>query len=681
MAAATATSANLKELARQLRESPRLLNVLLHELAAKTRSKVLLFVDQLEEVFTLVAEDEVRRRFVEAVCKAVEEPASPVRAVFTVRDDFLGRVMAGTEVGTALDRVVVLRRPGKAELSEMLGRPMAMAGYRFEDPVLLEEMAASVEGEPACLPLVQFAAQLLWEKRDKTRRLIPRSAYQEMGGIPGALAEHADSVLAGLGSEQVQVARELLLALVTPEGTRRVVAMRGVEASQGSAGKAVLGRLAQARLVTIRRGRIGETIDTVAELAHESLIHTWGQLARWLEESKEDREFLVEVQQAAEQWERRGRRDEELWQGQILDENLARLQRCQCSVPELARHFLTGGLARKQRWRQRRRIAMAVGVSLLALVAVVSTVREREVRRQRDQAVAQRAEAQAQRAEAQREGASAALNRGDLLEARAKLRGSLETRDSTMGRVLWGELLQQSLLWSKKLGGWVWDVAFFPDGRTVAGACVDGKIYLVDTGTTMLRTLRSVVGPLWSVAVSPRGDYLAAGSESGRIVLWSVEHGRALELSGHTATVWGLTFDAAGESLASASNDTTVRVWDVGSGRERLVLRGHDKPGTPVTRVAFTREGALFSAGRDGTVRKWDPRTGVGRILLEGADSLYGLAVDPAGRRLATGGAARTIRLWQADGENELVARELAAMRGHRDLITGIAISTDGRFL
>ncbi|MFH0902997.1 MAG: serine/threonine-protein kinase, partial [Pseudomonadota bacterium] len=382
VAAATATSANLKELATQLRENPRLLNVLLHELAAKTRSKVLLFVDQLEEVFTLVAENEVRRRFVEAVCKAVEEPASPVRAVFTVRDDFLGRVMAGTDVGTALDRVVVLRRPGRAELAEMLGRPVAMAGYSYEDPALLDEMAASIEGEPACLPLVQFAAQLLWEKRDRARRLILRAAYQEMGGIAGALAEHADGVLAGLGSEQVQVARELLLALVTPEGTRRVVAMREIEASQGGAGKTVLGRLAQARLITIRRGRTGETIDAVAELAHESLIRTWGQLARWLEESKEDREFLAEAQGAAEQWEKRGRRDEELWQGKTLDESLVRLERCQCSVPEAVRRFLASGSVKKRRWRQRRRVAMAIGVSLLAVVAVVSTVREREVRRQ-----------------------------------------------------------------------------------------------------------------------------------------------------------------------------------------------------------------------------------------------------------------------------------------------------------
>ncbi|MFH0899632.1 MAG: serine/threonine-protein kinase, partial [Pseudomonadota bacterium] len=185
------------ELAARLAASSRFLNVLLHELASNTKRRVLLFVDQLEEIFTLVEEEETRRRFVEAVCKAAEETASPVRVVFTIRDDFLGRVMAGVDVGRALDRVVVLRTPGRAELAEMLGRPVVMSGYRYEDLALLDEMVASVVGEPACLPLLQFAAQLLWEKRDRGRRVILRSVYQEIGGIPGALAEHADAVLAG----------------------------------------------------------------------------------------------------------------------------------------------------------------------------------------------------------------------------------------------------------------------------------------------------------------------------------------------------------------------------------------------------------------------------------------------------------------------------------------------------
>ncbi|MFH0900353.1 MAG: protein kinase, partial [Pseudomonadota bacterium] len=517
---ATAGGPSTRELAGQLAENPRLLNVLLHELAKKTSRQVLLFVDQMEEVFTLVAADETRRRFVEAVCQAAEEPASSVRVVFTVRDDFLGRVIAGAEVGTAFDRVVVLRRPGRKELAEILGRPVRLAGYRYEDPALLDEMVASVEGEPACLPLVQFAAQLLWERRDRSRRLIPRSAYREMGGIPGALAEHADAVLAGMSSEQAQAARGLLMALVTPEGTRRVVEVREIETSLGSVARTVLRQLGQARLISVRKGRNREQGEGIVELAHESLIHTWGQLARWLEESKEDRVFLAEIGQAAELWEKRGRRPEEVWQGDALRDGRSKAARLGTAAPESVVRFLEAGTSKERSAVRRKRAFLAFTVAALAAVAAIAmlvaqvTFRQKRLAEQREaEAQAQRARAEQGEAEAQREGASAALRRGDLLEARAKLRGSLETSDSTIGRVLWGQLEQESLVWSKKLGGIVRDAAYSPDGRVVAGACEDGKVYLVDAATTAARVLWGRVGPLWTVAISSDGSRLAGGSE------------------------------------------------------------------------------------------------------------------------------------------------------------------------
>ncbi|MFH0902377.1 MAG: serine/threonine-protein kinase, partial [Pseudomonadota bacterium] len=344
-------SDDVETMANQLRQSPPMLGVLLHDMAVRERSKVLLFVDQLEETFTMVADGSVRETFLRAICGVADHPSSPVRAVFTVRDDFLGHLDGGSEVATALARVFVLRRPGREALEEVLTRPVAAVGYAYDDPSLPSEMVDSVSSgggmTPVCLPLLQFAGQMLWERRDKTRRLLCRAAYETMGGVAGSLAEHADGVLAAMTPAQVELARQLLLRLVTSAGTRRVLPVAAAVAGLGSAIEEVLEKLTQARLLTVRRARSdggssrgrgdggsGTTGsgsrsggEAVLELVHESLVRTWARLGRWLEESHEELAVLAEVGQAAELWEKRGCREDEVWQGDALADARRKLAR------------------------------------------------------------------------------------------------------------------------------------------------------------------------------------------------------------------------------------------------------------------------------------------------------------------------------------------------------------------
>ncbi|MFH0903250.1 MAG: hypothetical protein V2A73_21685, partial [Pseudomonadota bacterium] len=650
----------------RLRDSPQQLNVMLGELAERTNSRVLLLVDQIEETYTLVSSEQQRSRFLQAVCGAADDPHGPVRVVFTVRDDFLGRLAESGEIEAALRQVTVLRRPGPEALRDILCKPIEALGYRYEDDGLVEEMIQSVREEPACLPLLQFAGQMLWERRDQDKRMIRRQAYEAMGRITGVLAEHADGVLASLPPAQLKDARDLLLRLVTPEGTRRVVAAAAVLDGLGCGAADVLSRLVQARLVTTRRGSKHGEGETVLELVHESLVRNWTRLARWLEESREDVTFVVEVGQAAELWEKRGRRHEEVWQGDALAEARRKMARLTTTVPEQVTLFLQAGLDKERRRRQRRRLFASGTMTFLVIVAVVSVWQERR-------ALTQKVRAEQREAEALREGARAAFARGDLLEARAKLRGSLETSDSTMGRVLWGQLRQEPLVWSRRLGTAVSDVAYAPDGGTVAGACVDGRVYLVDAVTTSLRVLRGSAGELMAVAFSPDGRYLAAGSKAGPVLLWDIVQGSARELIGHDAQVFGAAFDSTSQLLASASFDTTVRLWDVASGREHLVLRAHRKP---VTRLVWRSAGILFSASKDGTVRQWDTRTGASRVVVQAGGQIYGLTFDRATGELVTGGLDQTIRRWDSD-----TGEEREVLRGHRELVTATALGPDGRLL
>ena len=295
-----------------IRQNPNKLGASLIKLATQRQSKVLLLIDQLEELFTLCRDPEEQAAFIEAVSSAADEAVEPIRVLCTVRDDFLGHVArAGESARGLLEHVMILEPPGQEALKEVLTLPLLRVGYSFDDPHLADEMVSAVD-DASSLPLLQFAARTLWDRRDTVNHRLRRADYEAMGGVEGALARHADDVLHGLSHQELQIARTLLLRLVTPESTRRVRSEQQLLDGLPVGTRPVFERLTKSRLLSIRRSSTSSDDGTRLELAHESLIHNWSRLARWIEESKEELIILNEVSQAAELWERRGRNEEEL---------------------------------------------------------------------------------------------------------------------------------------------------------------------------------------------------------------------------------------------------------------------------------------------------------------------------------------------------------------------------------
>ncbi|MDP7112027.1 MAG: hypothetical protein QGH45_08685, partial [Myxococcota bacterium] len=480
----------------------------------------------------------------------------------------------------------VLRSPDAANLREILERSVAAAGHAFEDAALTEEIAAVVVGEQAALPLLQVAGQLLWERRDRQKKVLRRADYEDLGGVGGALARHADGVLDGQSSEQVRLARELLLRLVTPEGARRVVARSELLDGLASAAGQVLDRLIDGRLVHARRARRGRGHEAELELAHESLVRTWDRLARWFDGSREEMAFLAEVGQAAELWERRGSPVDETWEGDALDDAARRLATL-VEVPPTVERFVAAGGQRRARLRRQRRVAASLGVGALVVIAAVMAGLFLDARAQRDWA-------QQKIAEVQREGARAAWMKGDLLEARAKLRMSLETEDSPLARALWRQLQQSPEYWRKRLGGRLWDVCFSPDGDRVAVACDDGAIYLFGTLTREQRVLRGHSDQVTAVAFDRAGGRLVSGASNGEVGLWDLAEGGLSLLYGHRDRVVAAAFSPAGDRIATAGADDTVRLWDPATGAAGHVLEGHEGD---VNGVDFTPDGELLVSG------------------------------------------------------------------------------------
>ena len=695
----------------ELEREPAALAARLRDIAQRDRVDVLLFVDQLEELFTL-AEPGVARRFMQALYLSADDITEPIRVTFTLRQDFLDRVATEPQLSAALGQLVVIQRPGRDALERIVRRPIEARGYRFEDPAMVGEMVDAVADSPACLPLLSFAGRRLWEQRDEEDKLILREAYDAMGGVAGALAAHADGVVGGLSRKERRVARDLLLRLVTTERTRRVVPVSTALEGLGERGRHVLERLTEARLVSLLEG---DDEETALELAHESLIVTWHTLVRWLDEGRDDRAFLDELRQAAELWQKRGRRPEELWQGQALAEALGASSRL-AAVPGLVTEFLERGKQHQRRRKVRRRIAVGVAFVALTLVAVVLALQKREADRQRALAEAREEQSEQRRAQALREGARAALGGGRWPEARAKLGSALQIEDAPAARALWWQLLRQPLRWRAPLATTAYAVAYAHDGKMVAAACQDGAVYLVDPVQRRTRMLRGHDDQVFSVAFAPKGTRLASGSFGGELRLWDGEQGKTLHtLPAHSAAIWGLAYSPDGTVVATASGDGTVGLWDGESGERRGALEGHDSDvfgvafspdgrqiatgsfdqkvrifprpsGEPrvleghrgrVFSVAYSPDGALLaSASRDGTARLWRSSDGSLVRSIEDDSGLFGVAFSPDGATLVTSAVSGAIRTWDvATGERR------ATLGRHDAVALAVAFSPDGRWV
>jgi len=703
------TSKKMDRLARRLTSSPPMLNLELSKLAAKRNATVLLFVDQLEELQTLVPKPAVRKAFMQAICAAADDAQLPVRVVFTLREEFLSRLAEGVGVREALSHINVLRNPGPTALHEIMARPVEALGYEFDDPALVDEMVEEVQGETSCLPLLQFAGQMLWDGRDRKRRLLLRSVYESMGGVAGALAQHADGVLAGLSAGDVNLARTMLLRLVTGEGTRRVLSRSAVLEGLESRAEDVLRKLTSARLITGRQSEEVEGEGDV-EIVHESLTVTWRRLARWIEEGKEELSFLAEVGQAARLWDARGRRQSELWEGDALHEARHTLERCTTPIPAGVTQFLEAATNREKQQLLRVRGLVGVAIAALVVIALVLAFQKLAADEQRNMA-------QQQRAEALREGARAALGNGEVYEARAKLRMALETDVSPAARALWWQLRDDPLMWSKHFGANLRSAAFSPDGATLAVASRDGTVYLLDVKTRAVRALRGHQASVRSVAFTPDGQQLASGDTGGQILIWDLASGESIHaVDGTVSSIKSLQYSPDGEQLACSGpkigaylmdvtagyaplelpevppQGTTVRfspdgkwlavstgdgthIWDLSTRAKERVLHGHQNPQLG---VSFSPDGVtLATASTDHTVRLWEVATWEPKAVLVGHTAgVYRVAFSPDGALLASGAIDKSVRLWDV-----ATGQSVAVLEGHTASVQDVQFSPDGRHL
>ena len=615
--------------------------------------QTLLIVDQFEELFTL-SPPEVQARFA-ALLRTIVDQAD-IHVLLAMRDDFLYRCNAQAALRPIFEDLTPLEQPNRASLCRALVKPAALLGYAFDKDDLVDAMLDEVSDERSALPLLAFAVAGLWDKRDRDRRLLTRAAYDDIGGVGGALARHAEATLRAIGDERRSMVREAFRNLVTAEGTRAVrsfgdlVSVFPAEGRQDATD--VIRQLIDARLLTSfedesheddRRQRI--------EVVHESLLSAWPRLVGWRTQEADSARLRDELRQAARTWDEHGCSDDMLWTGAAYREFASWRERYPGGLSEVEESFAGAMRAHAGRQRRRRRIAAAaIIVLLVAGLAVGGTFWQRSVRD------ARRAEATKILALGQleiEEHASAAV---------AHAIASLELADSPEAR-----RLALDALWRGPTALVVNQDRVTPRPRFSA----DGRwlVYSVEYASSEVRILRADGSSRTleevhdtdriNLVLSPESDVILTWGETWtpapqHFALWSAPDGRRLGEVRYEGDVRlrGLSWNAGRVLLLIVENDqASVDAVSFNGTRSRLgtveidprsaLLAMDEKSGRWLATVE-DNEVLVFKIG--------DSRISEARRLGRHEGTHLSVAFDPLGRFVGTADSGGEIRLWDTTG-------------------------------
>ncbi len=345
------------------------------QLMTSSQQRVVLIIDQFEELFTLMTDEAERRHFFELLVTALTEPRGPLFVILTLRADFYDRPMYYPDLYRLIDDHHVSVLPIQREdLRKVIEEPANLPDVQLTfERGLVDELLFDMQGQIGALPLLEFTLDQLVERRKGHQLTL--QAYREMGSVKGALSQHAEKTYQALPSdEHRQMAREVFLRLVSPGTTEQDTTRRRAARSEFERVDPMQTRRMQETLETFIRARLltASQINgtTTIEVSHEALIREWKRLAGWLHEAREDIRLQEIISEDATEWEQHNKPGDRLYRGSQLKEAQAWARRNTPSGNEVA--FLHAGL--RTATAQRIRYVASVTVMVLLLLSTTGLV-------------------------------------------------------------------------------------------------------------------------------------------------------------------------------------------------------------------------------------------------------------------------------------------------------------------
>ena len=507
--------------------------------------RLLLLIDQFEELFTLVKDEATRYQFLAMLRQTLLSPAcARLHIIITLRADFYDQPLRYPDFGQLLhQRAEVVLPLSPQGLEQAIIGPAKRVGVTLEIG-LAAAIVADVSEQPGGLPLLQYALTELFERREG--RQLTLAAYQAIGGVSGALTRRADEIYQSFSPEGQAVARQLFLRLVTlNEGTndvrRRVsyaellsvvtqhpfaapTTANELPAREAEVIQLVLNIFSEYRLLTFDQDPT--TRDSTVEVAHEALIQEWDQLREWLQQNREALQRYQRLMRLADEWQQANKDHSYLVSGTQLAQFEGWAAATDLALTPLEASYLQISLAVRQQQeaaekarlaqeqqleqRSKNRLRWLVVVLFLATVGALGLTTL--ALNQRNQAEAQsrlmtsrQLAAQSQNLQAQQ------FDLALLLGLTAyQTQDTLAARRNLFSTVLATPHLKQYLHGHQAA---VNEVTFHPQQNLLASGDSAGTILLWDTTTGQLLTalVNETSREIITMAFSPDGQLLAVG--------------------------------------------------------------------------------------------------------------------------------------------------------------------------
>ncbi len=273
------------------------------ELTEHAEARVVVVVDQLEELFTLERlSQEERETFVSALAGLAQSGLAWVIA--TMRSDFFDR-LAGLPSLVALSEGegrYLLTPPTDAEIGQIIRQPAREAGIRFEVNektaiALDEELRQTASKDPQALPLLEFTLDELWKQRSD-KGLLTYEAYERLGGMEGALGRRAEECFQSQPEDVQAALPSVLRSLVTvgqgedARATARMVPMTTF--AEGTPARTLVEAFLHpdARLLVAGSDDAAGETGARVRVAHEALLTHWPRAEQQITADRRDLQLI-----------------------------------------------------------------------------------------------------------------------------------------------------------------------------------------------------------------------------------------------------------------------------------------------------------------------------------------------------------------------------------------------------
>lgn len=707
-----------------LKSDPRGLVVAAERVLGDAEGDLLLFIDQFEEVFTLVPDEAERMQFLTLLLTATTDPASRLRIIVTLRADFYDRPLLYEKFGALMQaRTHIVLPLSESELERAVVVPAERVGVQVE-PNLTAAIIADVRAEPGALPLMQYALTEVFERRQG--RLMTLEGYEEIGRAAGALARRAGRVYERLTPEQQAVTRQMFLRLVTlGEGTedvrRRAHRAELLAAIDDPAQlEEVLDIFGRHRLLSFDHEPT--TREPTVEVAHEALLREWSQLREWLDESREDVRQQRRLAGAANEWLQAEHDPSFLLRGAQLETIELWLADTLISLTDTERDYINTSIAVRERQRaeeqerrereaalearaqrfQRRLIGVMFVALVMALILSLIAIQQRSEAQGAREEAERNAEIAGQRAAAEATSAAVAQERADELQSLALMADAERAIDDNadydlaLALAVEANRIPNAPVDAQRLLGemvptaatdifvghddGVGVVAVSPDSTRILSGADDGMLILWDAATgDMLNSWMGDTRRVRTIVFLPDGNHAISGGDDAKLTLWDLETGQALRaFIGHDDDVFAAALSSDGTQMISGSRDRTLILWDVATG-EVIRRLGNDDAGHAqrITCVAFSPDGQyVVSGSADNTLILWDITDGtLVDQLDQHRDTVNDVVFSPDGTRMLSASSDQTLILWDVESRTAINRLE-----GHTERIASVMFSPDGDY-